>query len=115
MSDTKNSSRRGFLQILGAAGALALGAAQEREAWAQGAAAELPHLSPADPTAKALGYVEDASKVDKTKFPTLKPGARCSNCNFYQGAAGKAFGPCQLFPGKSVNAAGWCASHSPKA
>ena len=24
----------------------------------------------------------------------------------------KAYGPCQLFPGKSVNAKGWCVSHT---
>jgi hypothetical protein len=81
--------------------------------WSQ-AGQQLPHLSNADPTAKALGYVEDASKVDKSHFPSYKPGAKCATCNFFQGTAGQAYGPCQIFPGKSVNANGWCASHNPK-
>ncbi|HZO23760.1 MAG TPA: high-potential iron-sulfur protein, partial [Steroidobacteraceae bacterium] len=81
----------------------------------QAAGKELPHLTDADPTAKALGYTEDASKVDKTKFPSYKPGAMCGNCNFFQGQAGEAYGPCQIFAGKSVNTKGWCASHTPKA
>lgn len=73
-------------------------------------AAELPPLTAADPTAKALGYVEDGSKSDNAKH---KAGANCSNCSFYSGGP-TGRGPCQLFPGKSVNAKGWCVSHAPK-
>jgi hypothetical protein len=73
-------------------------------------AADLPPLTAADPTAKALGYVEDASKSDNAKH---KAGDNCANCTFYSGGA-TGRGPCQLFPGKSVNAKGWCVSHSPK-
>ena len=35
------------------------------------------------------------------------------NCKFYGG--GEPRGSCTLFPGKSVNAKGWCASHLMKA
>jgi anaerobic selenocysteine-containing dehydrogenase len=73
-------------------------------------AADLPPLSETDPTAKALGYVEDA---DKTKDPKHKAGDTCANCQFYGGGA-TGRGSCQLFPGKSVNAKGWCVSHTPK-
>jgi hypothetical protein len=73
-------------------------------------AADLPALTEADPTAKALGYVEDASKTADAKH---KAGANCSNCQFYSGGS-TGRGPCQLFPGKSVNAKGWCVSHMPK-
>jgi hypothetical protein len=73
-------------------------------------AADLPPVTEADPTAKALGYVEDASKTADAKH---KAGADCSNCQFYSGGA-TGRGPCQLFPGKSVNAKGWCVSHTPK-
>ncbi len=73
-------------------------------------AADLPALTEADPTAKALGYVEDASKSDNAKH---KAGANCANCSFYSGGP-TGRGPCQLFPGKSVNAKGWCVSHAPK-
>ena len=73
-------------------------------------AADLPPVTEADPTAKALGYVEDASKTTNAK---RKAGDDCSNCQFYSGGA-TGRGPCQLFPGKSVNAKGWCVSHTPK-
>ncbi|WP_267226531.1 high-potential iron-sulfur protein [Dyella silvae] len=73
-------------------------------------AADLPHLAESDPTAKALGYVEDASKTADAKH---KAGDTCTNCQFYSGGA-TGYGPCQLFPGKAVNAKGWCVSHAPK-
>lgn len=73
-------------------------------------AADLPHLADSDPTAKALGYVEDASKTTDAKH---KAGDDCANCQFYTGGA-TGYGPCQLFPGKSVAAKGWCVSHAPK-
>jgi hypothetical protein len=71
---------------------------------------DLPHLSVDDPTAKALGYVEDAAT---TKDPKHKAGDACANCQFYSGAP-TGYGPCQLFPGKAVSATGWCISHTPK-
>ncbi|MDB5985305.1 MAG: twin-arginine translocation pathway signal protein [Nevskia sp.] len=64
-----------------------------------------PLVTPDDPTAKALKYVEDASK-----FSGAKPGSHCGNCSLYQGAAGSAQGGCAIFPGKQVKAAGLCAS-----
>jgi hypothetical protein len=73
-------------------------------------AVDLPHLADTDPTAKALGYVEDASK---SADPKHTAGNDCANCQFYSGAA-TGYGPCQLFPGKAVNAKGWCVSHSTK-
>jgi hypothetical protein len=62
--------------------------------------AESPPLDPNDPTAKALGYIPQSTKS----------GEKCSNCNQFQGNAGSAQGPCTIFPGKSVAAAGWCMS-----
>jgi hypothetical protein len=41
-------------------------------------------------------------------------GASCASCALYQGAAGSAQGPCQLFPGKDVKAAGWCTAWAPQ-
>jgi hypothetical protein len=55
--------------------------------------------------------VEDASA---TKDPKHKAGDTCANCQFYSGGA-TGYGPCQLFPGKSVAAKGWCVSHAAKA
>lgn len=78
-------------------------------------AADLPPLELDNPTAKALGYVEDHTKVDAKKYPKHTPEQDCLNCKFYTGAAGAARGPCTLFPGKSVAAKGWCVSHLDKA
>ena len=113
-NDGRDQSRRSFLALAGVAGAAAvLAGVRPQSAFAAGQA--LPHLADSDPTAKALGYTEDASKVDKTKFPAYKAGAHCATCNFFQGKASDAYAPCQIFPGKAVAAKGWCASHSPKA
>jgi len=70
-------------------------------------AADLPLLSETDPAAKALDYVEDA-----TRAKGAQSGSLCSNCSVYGGADGAAAGPCTLFPGKSVKANGWCKSWS---
>jgi high potential iron-sulfur protein len=70
-------------------------------------AADLPLLSESDPAAKALDYVEDA-----TRAKGAQPGSLCSNCSVYGGADGAPAGPCTLFPGKWVKANGWCKSWS---
>jgi hypothetical protein len=72
-------------------------------------AADAPMLSPDAKEAKALKYVEDASKAQGAV-----KGSTCANCALYQGHAGAATGPCQIFPGKSVTAAGWCSSWAPQ-
>jgi hypothetical protein len=74
------------------------------------AAGALPHLSPSAPLAKSLGFTDDASTVNRTRFPTYKPGERCEKCRFFQGAPGEAWGPCEVFKGYAVNARGWCLS-----
>jgi hypothetical protein len=72
------------------------------------AAADKPHVQPTDPTAMALAYFEDASKVDASKYPNFKPGQTCSNCLQLTGPATEDWRPCNLFPGKVVHAEGWC-------
>jgi hypothetical protein len=100
-------SRRRFLKLAaGGAVAAALVGGLPRVSRAD----DLPHVSDADPTAKALGYVEDATA---TKDPKHKVGDTCANCQFYSGAP-TGYGPCQLFPGKAVSAKGWCISHTVK-
>lgn len=71
-------------------------------------AAALPPLDPNDPTAKALGFVTDASKVDATANPTFKSTQKCSTCAQFQGKAGDATAACAIFAGHSVPAGGWC-------
>ena len=71
-------------------------------------AAALPALDPKDPTAQALGYTPDASKVDAKANTTYKPNQKCSTCAQFQGKAGDASAGCNIFAGKSVPAGGWC-------
>ncbi|MDB6082553.1 MAG: putative high potential iron-sulfur (hipip) signal peptide protein [Gammaproteobacteria bacterium] len=71
-------------------------------------AAALPPLDPKDPTAQALGFVTDATKVDASTNPTFKPNQKCSTCAQYQGKATDPTAPCNIFAGHSVPAAGWC-------
>lgn len=103
MSDSL--SRRDALKQLVLAGGTVLAASAIRIGEAAGG---LPHLKPEEPTAVALGYVEDASKVDAKKNPTYKPDQKCSNCVQLTGKAGDVWRPCNLFPGKLVHADGWC-------
>jgi hypothetical protein len=107
MHATKTFTRRDALRQLALAMALApIGALRQARA---GDAASLPLLSVDAPEAKAVKYVENARQAqDKV------PDSSCANCGLYQGASGSTQGPCQLFPGKAVTAAGWCASWAPQ-
>jgi hypothetical protein len=95
-------SRRAFLQTLGATAGAAVVLRRAR-------AAELPKLDPKDPAAVALGYVEQATQVDRKKHPEFVNGLSCANCLQLQGKEGDAYRPCTLFPGKLVATSGWCA------
>jgi hypothetical protein len=103
MDDRHNAARRALLKraALGLAiGPLALARSPAVPA------AELPLLSEQDAAAKAVHYVDNASRA---KGATS--GADCSSCSIY-GATGATQGTCTLFPGKLVKAAGWCSSWS---
>ena len=77
--------------------------------WSPAADAQALKPLPADnPTAKALAYVDDASK---TTHPNFKPGSNCANCQFFTAATGA----CSLFPGFAVAAKGWCSAWAKKA
>jgi hypothetical protein len=99
------TSRRRFISLVPLLGAATLVRAQSA----------VPLVDPKDPTAIALGYVSDATKADKTKFPKYAPGQSCSGCALYQGKAGDAAGPCPLYAGKAVAAKGWCSAFVKKA
>lgn len=105
LHDENDASRRRFLKLTAVVTAttVALGCLPRPVR-----AAQLPPLSVADLTARALGYVEDAGK---TSNPRHKAGDSCANCRFYSGGP-TGYGPCALFPGKAVNARGWCVSHA---
>jgi len=103
------TTRRAFIQILPLAGAAAaLGASVAR-------AADAPMLDPKDPQAVALGYVADATKADKAKFPRYAAGQACAGCQLYQGKPADAAAPCTLFGGKQVSGKGWCSAYVKKA
>jgi len=104
MTQTPSIKRRTFIQIA------LVGAASAAVFVPAAYAADLPPLELDNPTAKALGYIEDSSKVDQKKYPNHKPDQLCNNCKFLQGDATAARFPCTLFPGKSVAAKGWCVS-----
>jgi High potential iron-sulfur protein len=102
------ASRRTFLiSSIGVASTFAL----TRTAFA----ADTPKVPESDPTAQALGYKMDASKVDKAKFAKYAAGQDCGNCSFFQGKAGDAFAPCPMFANKQVAATGWCSAYNKKA
>ena len=100
---TSPNPRRKFLQQLAASvGATALLPLALRAADAPG------HVAETDPTAMALGYKKDTTKVDAKKYPQHKPDQMCSGCALYTGKTGAADGPCTAFANKLVTANGWC-------
>ena len=103
MSQPESPARRRLLRRIAVAVPLAVIAGRARRA--VGAAL----LSVADPEAKAVQYVEDASQA---KGATA--GSSCANCALYLGTKGSSEGGCQLFTGKDVKAAGWCSSWAPQ-
>ena len=91
------TSRRRFISLVPLLGAAALARAQAPAM-----------VDPKDAQAVALGYVPDAAKADKAKFPKYAAGQSCANCALYQGAAGSASGSCPIYGGKQVPAKAWC-------
>ena len=74
----------------------------------------LPRLEESDTMAQALGYKHDAARVDPKQFPS-RAGAEganefCRNCVHYQGLPDRPWAPCTIFPGRLVNANGWCSA-----
>lgn len=102
-------ARRDFLKVsaVAAAGCFAVNG---RDAVAQ----DMPKLSPDDPTATAMRYTHDASSVDPASRANPAENQDCSNCALIQGNDGDEWRPCQIFPGKLVNANGWCSVWAPK-
>ncbi|KNZ31608.1 MAG: hypothetical protein AD742_16650 [Methylibium sp. NZG] len=104
----KQASRRTFMfQVVATGTALVASRA---------AVAQLgPAVPETDPTAVALGYKEDTTKVDAKKFPKHSASQKCSNCALWVGKPTDAAGGCSLFAGKSVKGNGWCSAWAKKA
>jgi hypothetical protein len=104
-------SRRTFI-IRSASGVGALSAL----AIAKTTHAQTPEtLSETDPTALALGYKADATKVDKQKHPNYTSAQTCSGCALFQGKANDASASCAAFGNKLVAGKGWCSAWTKKA
>jgi hypothetical protein len=58
-------------------------------------------ISPSDPLAKQIKYVENSPKKGQT----------CSNCRYYGGSG--PTGPCSILQGKLVVAKGWSTAWAP--
>ena len=98
-----STTRRTFLMTL-AAGSSLLATATHGQS----------KLDEKDPQAVALGYVADATKADKKKYPKYAAGQVCTNCALYQGKASDAWGGCPLFGTKQVAGKGWCSAWAKK-
>ena len=103
-------ARRKFIQLsaVAAAGCFVRPGAEAR-------AQDMPHLSEDDPVAKSMKYTHDASTVDPSARVNPAENQNCANCALVQGNEGDEWRPCQIFPGKLVNANGWCSVWAPKA
>lgn len=103
-------ARRKFIQLSAVAVAGAL-ASPGRKVFAE----DLPQLTEDDPMASAMKYTHDASTVDAATRANPAADQTCANCALIQGNDGDVWRPCQIFPGKAVNADGWCSVWAPKA
>ena len=102
-------ARRKFIQLSAVAAASCL-VQSGREARAE----DLPHLAEDDPMAVGMKYTHDAGTVDPASRAKPAADQTCANCALVQGADGDEWRPCQIFPGKLVNAKGWCTVWAPK-
>jgi hypothetical protein len=72
--------------------------------------AGIQRLNQDDPVARSLLYREDTRQVP-SEHPLAgnhKPQNKCANCVQLRGNAGDTWRPCPVFPGRLVNAGGWC-------
>ncbi|MFK0570179.1 high-potential iron-sulfur protein [Endozoicomonas sp.] len=103
-SEKRGSTRRRFLQLAAASALIPLLNIHSRPAHAE----SLPPLNDTNPTAAGLFYrksQEGAKAVDG-----YQEGRKCDNCSLYTASNSG----CMLFPGKSVEPAGWCKAWVPK-
>src|ERR1700728_2883787 len=107
MNDLRNPGRRELLRRAALGLSLAPLALAAAPAALAAAAGSLPLISEQDPAAKAVHYVEDASRAE-----AAASGAHSSTCPIYSAPAGATQGPCTLSRGRLAKAAAWCTSWS---
>ncbi|MBP6219349.1 MAG: high-potential iron-sulfur protein [Oligoflexales bacterium] len=103
--------------VIGIPATLLLGSSVNAIAKAAAEAQKAPELKlvpESDPTAKALGYVADATKAKREKKGAVEgKDQNCTNCQLYtkQGEVGKQeAGKCLMIQNGAVLGAGWCKS-----
>ena len=107
MTQERNLQRREFVKL--AVGSVAVTSAfSQYPVLADG---HLAKLDEGDPQAAALSYKHDATQTDASTQAKYEPGQLCKNRNLYQGGSDKEWVPCAIFPGKEVNANGWCSAY----
>ncbi|MFP4244594.1 MAG: high-potential iron-sulfur protein [Ectothiorhodospira sp.] len=97
-------SRRSFMKF-GTAGMVAVPLAGL--GWTTTAAAA-EQLEESSAEAKALNYVHDATTSEHDSY---EEGQECINCLLYTDPSQEEWGGCAVFPGKEVNAKGWCTAY----
>jgi hypothetical protein len=97
-------SRRAVVKTLALGAATLTGLATHRARGAESTQKVDIH----EPAAVKLGYVENASQVDRKKYPQFVAGSNCENCLQLQGKPGNNYRPCGLFSGRLVSVSGWC-------
>ena len=105
------SRRRALKMVAGGAVLIPVGALV---AHGTALASDLPKVEESDPVAQGLNYRHDATqaaRVDKAGVPAAEQ--LCKSCALAQGE-GEWVG-CAIFPGKAVNANGWCTGWVPRA
>lgn len=97
-----NKTRRQFVTFMGASTvAIPVTAlVGSRLAYAE----DLPMVDEASDVAKNWEYVAVSTNEEQN----------CLGCALYQGEADAEGGPCPLFQGTHVHAAGWCKAFAPK-
>jgi hypothetical protein len=72
--------------------------------------ANIQRLSQDDPVARSLLYIEDTRQVpaEHPLAASHKPENKCANCVHLRGKTADSWRPCPVFPGRLVNAGGWC-------
>lgn len=108
MKDPIQIRRRQFLKfgLKAGGGAIALGAIPITLLAQEG------RVSPDEPLAQAMGYVEVAENADTEKFPKRagEGGANqyCHNCALYAGTEDDEYAACSIFQNREVAGTGWC-------
>jgi hypothetical protein len=69
-------------------------------------------LAETHPTAVSLGYVAEASRVNRARYTQFQPGQQCGNCVLYQGTPATPAARCPLFVGHRVAVEGWCSAYA---